>query len=193
MIICLFQISFLVSAGIPVELGPAGRIVFPFSDPPEVIQNPDDFNGIFSSDGPVFLAGAAVRIHLIPSIPVEVSGLFGRYDPYFEYSDEYPDNSEIEFCSGSLTILSLGFQKELGEMVLSAGSDLCLYHETWMEMDSTSYGGYHREAGSTAFAPFAGVGIHADLNTLELDFNIRVHFPDLNDRWLSAGCSLLFF
>lgn len=192
-IIFLFQISFLVSAGIPVELGPAGRIVFPLSNPPVVIQDLEDFNGIFSSNDPFVLAGATVGIHLIPALPMEVSGLFGEYDPFFEYPEENTDSTGIEFCSGSLTIVSLGLQKNLGNIVLMAGSDIHAYHETWIEIDDTGWGGYHREAGKTTIAPYAGAGIGVAFHTLEIDFDIRLHFPDLTDRWLSAGCSLLFF
>ncbi len=192
-ILFLLQMSFLATAGIPVELGPASRMVFPLSNPPVIIQTSQEFNGIFSSDGPVVLVGATVRIHLIPSFPIEASGMFGSYDPNFEYSDDYPDSSEVEFCSGSLTLVSLGFQKKLGEIVLLAGSDICVHHETWMEIIATSWGGYHREASNTTIAPYVGAGIGVDFQTLELDFDIRLHFPDLTDRWLSAGCSIMFF
>lgn len=192
-IFVLFLISFFAIAGIPVELGPAGRIVFPLSNPPLVIQTPEDFNGVFSSDGPVVLAGATVRLQLIPSLPIEVSGLFGRYDPYFEYSDEYTDSTTVEFYSGSLAIVSLGFQKNLGDIVLLAGSDIHAYHERWIEIDGTGWGGYHREADNTTIAPYAGANIGVDFHTMEIDFDIRFHFPDLTSRWLSAGCSILFF
>ncbi|MCD4847712.1 MAG: hypothetical protein K8R76_05940 [Candidatus Aegiribacteria sp.] len=191
-IFVLFQISFFVTAGIPVELGPVGRIVFPLSKSPIVIQTSEDFNGSFSSDGPVILAGAVVRIRLIPPLPVEVSGLFGEYDPYFEYSDEYADSTGIEFCKGSLAIVTLGFQKNLGDIVLLAGSDIYAYHERWIEIDGTGWGGYHREANNTTIAPYIGTCIGVDFHTVEFDFDIRLHFPDLTDRWLSAGCSLLF-
>ncbi len=192
-IFVLFQISFFAVAGIPVELGPAGRIVFPLSKPPMVIQTSEDFNGSFSSDNPVVLAGAVVRILLIPSLPIEMSGLFGEYDPHFEYSDEYSDSTGIEFCRGSLAIVTLGFQKNLGDIVLLAGSDIHAYHERWIEIDGTGWGGYHREANNTIIAPYAGASFGVDFHTMEIDFDIRLHFPDMTDRWLSAGCSLLFF
>ena len=87
----------------------------------------------------------------------------------------------------------IDFQKKLGEIVLLAGSDICVHHETWMEIIATSWGGYHREASNTTIAPYVGAGIGVDFQTLELDFDIRLHFPDLTDRWLSAGCSIMFF
>lgn len=191
-ILFLIQIPFLVAAGISVELGPAGRIVFPYSNPPVVIQTSENFNEIFYPDDPIALIGAAVKIHLIPSLPFEVSGLFGKYDPYFEYSEEYTDTTVAEFRSGELTIVTLGFQKNLGEIVLLAGSEIYIYHETWMEVDGTGWGGYHKEASNTIIGPYAGAGIGMPFSALVFDFDIRLHFPDLTDRWLSAGCSILF-
>ncbi len=196
--IMLLALLLLTSSGaisVPLfRLGAVTSVVFPSVDPPGPVGSMNDLERIFFPDDPIVTVGGRVEVNAIAGFPFELSGTYGSYDPWLEFSASFPDSVDVVFRKGDLVTVEAGFSHELGDISLLAGADFYFYHESWMDKDTLIYdGGCHREYSETLAGAYLGAGKFFDLLPVaSFIIDLRLHFPDFSERWFSAGLSLMF-
>ena len=175
-----------------IQLGPQVRFVFPYTEALPSVSNADQLEDIFFAGDAEIFVGGKVTVGLIPGFPMELSGSYASYEPEVKYDSSFPDSVNILFREGHLVLASAGLSRKLGEVRLLAGADIFFYRETWSEEDESSYGGYHREYSRTIAGPYIGAAKDFRVSVMDMAFDIRLHLPDLSERWVSSGISILF-
>ncbi|OPL17726.1 MAG: hypothetical protein AVO35_08665 [Candidatus Aegiribacteria sp. MLS_C] len=175
-----------------LRLGPFSRFLFPSIGDRPIVNDIQDLDNIFLPSEPEVMVGASVMLEFIPSFQLEISGSYVGYefDPLF--GDPFPDSTWIIERSVDLAVVSVGLRKCLGEVYVQAGSDILFYNGSWVRTDGTGWGGYHDEYKGTTWGPFLGIGKDLHTGIAEFDIALRLHLPDLSDRWISAGLSVFF-
>ena len=187
-----FFMSFLSAGALSIRLGPSCRLFFPAVEEPPDISSSEDLNDIFLPSDPDVLIGAAFLFEPVPGLPLELSGSYVGYEPELRFGGSFPDSVVIAEMDCRMAVVSLGIRKYLDDIYLQAGSDILFYRGSWMEVDSASIGGYHRDYTGTAAGPFAGLGTSFAAPPATFLLDLRLHLPELSSRWVSAGCTVLF-
>lgn len=188
----LFALSLHSAYAFTIRLGPSSRLLFPSVEDQLIVNEIQDLDNIFLPSYPEVMVGASVMMEFIPSFPLEVSGSYIGYEPEMLFGDPFPDSTEIIERYAHLAVLSLGVRKSLGEVYVQAGSDILFYEGSWVRTYGTGWGGYHDGYSGTTAGPFLGFGKDLHTEVAEFDFDLRLHLPDLSDRWISAGFTVLF-
>jgi|GEM_PF-3849200 len=187
-----FFMSFLSAGPLSIRLGPTSRLFFPSVEEPPDISCQEDLRDIFLPSDPDVLIGAAFLFEPVPGFPLELSGSYVEYEPELRLGGSFPDSVVIAEMDCRMAVVSLGIRKYLDDIYLQAGSDILFYRGSWMEVDSASIGGYHRDYSGTAAGPFAGIGTGIPLSPVDISLDLRLHLPQFSGRWVSAGCTVLF-